>query len=595
LSLSASLAFLLISARPSGAAENRWNRLTSEHFEIYSSASPRSARDTLREFEQVRAFFLQVLGGIPGKPLPVRLVAFRSEKEYEPYRLNEFATAYYHPSAGRDYIVMSHSGAEIFPVAVHEYVHLLVRHSGLKLPPWLNEGMAELYSTLRPFGGKILVGDLIAGRYQALLREKWAPLATILAADASSPYYNEKSKAGSLYNEGWALTHMLCFRAEYRAGFGQLVKAISGGEDSTQALVRLYGPLSKIEKDLQAYLRGNSFQGALFAANIEKVSGEIPAEPLGDFDSGLMLADLINRPEKQAAYQAELERLMVMDPQRPEPYRELGYLAWRTSRRDEALRQFGKAFERGDRDATMLWDYGRLLEAGHGDEAMRVLSQLLSQDAGRMDVRLELADAQLRARQPTAALQTLAAVSTVTRVDAPRYFRIAVYAHLNNHDPKSAETVAKHALEQAKGDEDRAAAEQLMKLATQANASSVVREAQLPPEPSDTGRPALRRREAGPGQSEPPGPQASSLASASGRFVELDCRKEGTRLIVDTGEGKKAFLLRDPNTIVINAGSGGPVDLTCGVQKTPAKVAVGYEAPPADQAGVSGVVRTLAF
>ena len=190
------------------SAENKWIRLPSANFEMYTSANPRAARDTVREFEQVRGFFLQAFGGPPAKPVPVRLVAFGSASEYLPYRPNEFASAFYHPGADRDYIVMGHAGADVFPTAVHEYVHLLVRHANLTFPPWLNEGVAELYSTLRPLGNKILVGDLIAGRHRALLQDKWVPLATILSADHNSPYYNEKNKAGSLYNEGWALTQV---------------------------------------------------------------------------------------------------------------------------------------------------------------------------------------------------------------------------------------------------------------------------------------------------------------------------------------------------------------------------------------------------
>src|SRR3954467_12093963 len=91
------------------SAEPHWIRLNSANFEMYSSAGVRGARDTLKEFEQVRGFFMQALGGTPAKPVPVRLVAFGSAKEYEPYRLNEFAIAYYHQTADRDYIVMSHA------------------------------------------------------------------------------------------------------------------------------------------------------------------------------------------------------------------------------------------------------------------------------------------------------------------------------------------------------------------------------------------------------------------------------------------------------------------------------------------------------
>lgn len=593
-SVTFSLAFLVIFDHPSHGGDSRWIRLRSANFELCSSASQRSARDTIREFEQVRGFFLQAFGGLPAKAMPVRLISFGSAGEYEPYRLNEYATAYYHQTADRDYIVMSHSGAGTFPIAVHEYVHLLVRHSDLKLPPWLNEGVAELYSTLRPIGDKILVGDLIPGRRQALLYEKWVPLATILAANQASPYYNEKNKAGSLYNEGWALTHMLYFRAEYRPKFGQLLRSISQGEESAEALLNVYGrPVKQIEKDLQAYMRGSSFQGALVAAKLEKAFAEIPAEPMADFDVGLMFADLMYRRGKEAAQQAALERLAQQDPKRPEPYRGLGYLALRTGRREEATQEFGKAFERGDRDAKLLWNYGRLLEPSHEKDAIRVLSELLSQDAERTDVRLELAETQLRANQAMAALDTIRAIHTVTPADAPRLFRIAVYAHLRNGDQDSAKKTAKHFLDIAKTDEDRAAAELLVSQAAARNAEVEVG----PAEVTEGGKPRLRRVDPSAeskGLSRP-GPPPSERAWASGRFVELDCRGKQALMIIEAAAGRNIFLIENPDSVVITAGSDGPVAMACGAQKTPVKVEVGYDPPPANQAGVQGVVRTLAF
>jgi Flp pilus assembly protein TadD len=466
LCLTASFALLVVPVEPAHGADARWIRLKSANFEVYSSATVRNSRDTAREFEQVRGLLLQAFGGRPPLTAPVRLVVFGSAKEYQPYRLNEFATAYYHQTADRDYIVMSRTGADTFPVAVHEYLHLLVRHSGLQFPPWLNEGLAELYSTLRPVGDKILVGDLIPARYRALLEEEWVPLNTILSADRSSPYYNEKNRAGRLYNEGWALTHMLYFRAEYRPKFGELLRRISGGEESAQALEQVYGrPVAQIEKDLQRYLRGRSFQGVLVAAKLEKASEEIPVEPLADFDVRLMLADLLGRPGTEGQQQAELEQLARTDPKRPEPYRELGYLEWRAGRREEAVRQFGKAFDCGDRGATLLWDYGRLLEAAHGEDAIRVLSELLNQDPDRIDVRLELAEAQLRANQPKAALATAGSIRTIAPADTRRFYRVAVYAYVNSGDRRSALQAARHFRDLAKTDEDRAAADLLIRQA----------------------------------------------------------------------------------------------------------------------------------
>ena len=185
------------------AADAHWIRIQSPNFEIYSTASEGSTRDTLKQFEQARVFFLTALPVKDTKPLPLRIVQFSSDKEFQPYRMNEAATAYYKSGAERDMIVMSHGGVEHLPTSIHEYAHLVMRHAGFNLPPWLNEGLAEVYSTLKEYGGKISVGAPIDGRLAEIQRSKWIPLSVILAADHDSPYYNEKNKASSFYDEAW--------------------------------------------------------------------------------------------------------------------------------------------------------------------------------------------------------------------------------------------------------------------------------------------------------------------------------------------------------------------------------------------------------
>src|SRR5258706_15806566 len=82
-------------------ADPRWIRMPSGDFEIFSSAGEGDTRRTLQFFERVRAFFEQALGTSTGGADPVRIIVFGSKKEYEPYRMNEFATAYYTQVAGR--------------------------------------------------------------------------------------------------------------------------------------------------------------------------------------------------------------------------------------------------------------------------------------------------------------------------------------------------------------------------------------------------------------------------------------------------------------------------------------------------------------
>ena len=91
---------------PLSAAGPRWIRMPSADFEIYSSAGEGNTRETLQYFERVRSFFEQTMGASPAKLDPIRIIMFGSEKEFDPYRFNEVAGAYYTQAGGRDYIVL---------------------------------------------------------------------------------------------------------------------------------------------------------------------------------------------------------------------------------------------------------------------------------------------------------------------------------------------------------------------------------------------------------------------------------------------------------------------------------------------------------
>src|ERR1043166_7301618 len=189
------LTSFLLSFRSMATTSDPWLRMKSANFELFTTAGEPSGRDLIRHFEQVRSFFAQAFKIQGSAAHPAVVIAFRSEKEYEPYRPNQVAAAFFQGGPAHDFIVMQSASSENYPVAVHEYTHLLVRESNLRVPLWLNEGLAELYSNLEPQGSKIIVGKVIRGRAQPLMTEKWIPLRALLAVGHDSPLYNEKSRA----------------------------------------------------------------------------------------------------------------------------------------------------------------------------------------------------------------------------------------------------------------------------------------------------------------------------------------------------------------------------------------------------------------
>ncbi len=577
------------------AADPKWIRMKSDHFEMYSSAGERQTREMLKSFEQVRTFFLQLIPVTEEHPIPVRMVLFGSDKEYEPYKMNSFTAAYYLPGAEHDTIVMGRGGEDSKPIAIHEYTHLVLEHAGLKPPLWLNEGLAEVFSTMRPSGNKVMIGELLKGRMQEILINQWVPLPVILNVDHESPYYNEKNRAGMLYGEGWALTHMLMFEQRFAPKFDMLLGAIQKGETSDDAIARIYGmPISTLDQELQAYVRGDRFFARLYPTKLEKVEQELRAEPAEDFDVQVLLTELETRPGKEEEARKKLEGLLSQSPKRPEPWAQLGYMAWRRGNTSEAAADFEKAYELGDRSRRMLWDYGRMAEP---KSALRPLSDLLRAEPERTEVRVALAGAYIRNKQPGTAVATLSEAKTVTRPDAPGYFLTAAYAFVDLRDFEKARANLDRALPLVKDSPLQAEAQRmdefLKNLAEAKKRGQDVIVATGRDRP-DAGPPTLVRAAVAPPASprEPKVEIFPDLPSAEGLFVTFLC-DDRPKIVLLTSSGKKTFLIEDPGKIVVVGKAGGKVDLNCGDQ-TGVPLKVEYEQAPAGE-GLDGFVRKMLF
>jgi hypothetical protein len=252
----------------------------------------------------------------------------------------------------------------------------------------------------------------------------------------------------------------------------------------------------------------------------------------------------------------------------------LGYLAWRTGDSAEAKQDFGKAFALGGREPAMLWDYAKMLRGPDARAAIHVLSELLVKEPQREDVRMELAAEQLTAEDPGGALDTLKPVNRAAAEDAPRLFGILAHAQLDTRQFDAARESAEKLKQFARTDEEKYQADRILKfLDARANGAAPV--SSLEP-----GRPKIRRQDP-PKDAEP----VSDRKSVAGAFVMMDCSGQPPRIVVETSEGQKIFLVDDPNKVF-----GATVELTCGPQK---KDRVRVDFIPANQAGVDGLLRGL--
>jgi tetratricopeptide (TPR) repeat protein len=460
------LLLLLTLSAVSARAADRWTRLTTPHFELYTTAGEKKGRDLILYFEQVRSFFAQAAPVKGVTEFPTRIVVFRSDKQYKPYAPNEVAAAFYTQGRYRDYIVMGDADPEHLPMAIHEFMHLVIRHAGLKLPLWFNEGWADLYSTLKPMGSKAMVGDLIPGRVKTLRSEEWLSFEALTSVGLKSETYNEKNRAGIFYAESWALVHMLYLGHEYAPKFGSFAAALHRGKTAAEACQLVYGRSSaQVYMDLQAYLRRNRLFGAVFDTTLSKSEEEAEVSQATPFESDTVLADLLSVAGKHDQAAEAFRKLAAENPGKPEIAQSMGYLAWQNNDRDGARRQFEKAFAAGGRDPEMCFHLAMLeLETDQASaQALAALLRAVEVKPDYTDARLQLGLVQMNTHDYPAALASLRQIRKIDDDHAATLFNALAYVDMQTGNPDDARKQAEAALKWDRTDAEKQRTEQLIR------------------------------------------------------------------------------------------------------------------------------------
>uniref|UniRef100_Q01UR5 DUF1570 domain-containing protein n=1 Tax=Solibacter usitatus (strain Ellin6076) TaxID=234267 RepID=Q01UR5_SOLUE len=579
------LACLLLPACFS-APQDSWLKITSANFELYTTAGERSGRDLIKHFEQVRSFFTQAFGAHLAAARPARIIAFRNEKEYQPYRPGEFASAFYQPGAVHDFIVMSGASSEHYPVAIHEYTHLMIHQSGMDLPPWLNEGLAELYSSLGPRGAKILVGQVIPGRIQVLNSDKWIPLATLLNVDHNSPYYNEKSRAGMFYAESWALVHMLNLEPRYRPHLNALALALKDATPEA-AFAKAYGlRIDQIETALREYFHATTIHAELFNVQLPKSVDAPEIEAGAALPARIALAELDGNTRGRGDQARKAWEQLANDfPQSPEVEAGWAEFAWQQRKLDDSAAHFARAVTLGCKEESSLLLYARVLGYNRLDkDAAAVLQKAAALYPDSNEINLELGATLVRTASYGPALGALVSVKKVTTAaQAFRLYYNLAYAQYRLGDP-------------ARARESLAKAREFTKIPAEISSldhlgEAINRPTAAHPAADSDEAPRMVRRPPLPVKEEPETPAAPSIPQAEGTLENMEC---GTlaRLHVRIDGALKIFIIPDPTKVSIRNGAGEPVQLQCGPQSPHRALRLEYQAVPS-MPGVTGLVRTL--
>ena len=184
------------------------------------------------------------------------------------------------------------------------------------MPIWLNEGLAEYYSTFQvdEGGRRALVGRLIPSHLQLLNERRHMSIAELLAVETSSASYNEGERQTLFYAQSWALVHMLVSGAPNRASLlAKYSRLVADGTPSLDAWQQVFVN-QNISRELERYVSQEVMKGVAFRFDqsiplVRSYSSKVSA---GDAEA--LLGDLLRRVATAQDAAARFDKAMALQP-----------------------------------------------------------------------------------------------------------------------------------------------------------------------------------------------------------------------------------------------------------------------------------------
>ncbi|MDQ8196883.1 hypothetical protein QEH56_01925 [Pelagicoccus enzymogenes] len=375
--LSLALGFLC----PNLAAKSKWWKTEIEGMRVYSESSENRTRKLLAELSDARGTLDLLFPGLVQEgAMPLNVYIFKSRKSfsqvaplYDGKPNNSIVGLYLkHNYEGPSLIIVGEGETEqIRSTAFHEYVHHLLHQPGLKLPPWLDEGFAELFSTVvRKKDNKVVVGSTIPSSIYALQRHEPIPLKRFFRIQHSSHEYGSGSQETSVfYAQSWALTHFLMY-GENKLPENAFHKLFNRAKNGTpiyeEDLLELLGVnYAQLEQMLANYCKNGKFTQLVYGLPANPSVEDAALVPLSQGEIQLLYGSLLLvTRDAQEAY-PYLARASEALEQSTLAASFLGYQSMAQGRWSDATADLKRAIDLGGESPYLYLNYATSLLREH--------------------------------------------------------------------------------------------------------------------------------------------------------------------------------------------------------------------------------------
>lgn len=193
-------------------AERSWVEVRSPAFRVMSDAGIEQAEAFCEDAELFRAVVAKVTTARRADlRVPATIFVFASPASVQRFADRRWIAGLALPGM-RDSVALVFAGKiyamEGRSILFHEYVHLVMQNEDERLYPlWYDEGLAELFATLRIEDERVVIGDFPKIRKYAALRRNDVPIRRVVAARSLEGW--SPISIDTFYFHSWLLTHYL--------------------------------------------------------------------------------------------------------------------------------------------------------------------------------------------------------------------------------------------------------------------------------------------------------------------------------------------------------------------------------------------------
>ncbi|HYG11259.1 MAG TPA: tetratricopeptide repeat protein [Pyrinomonadaceae bacterium] len=346
------LLYVVSPAATATAAKDGWVGVRSPHYLLVGDTTESEIREVAIRFEQFRKAFSQLFpaSGLSSS-VPTTVVVFKdfdSYKQYRPLyqgRPTEFIS-YFQSGLDINYIALplDRDRESLYVKLFHESVHLLLDSRARRIPDWLNEGLAQYFSTFEfdLAANKNILGKPVAGNLALLRKNRLLPLANLFAVDRASADYNESERNGIFNAQSWALVHYLLTADNGRRQlqllrFIELTAAGAPFEKSFRQSFKV--GYETMEEELREYVRRENYR--VRNTQLEdhlSVVAELESLSLTSADAHYFLGDLLLHINRYDDAARELQKAIALNPGSAIAHASLGMVRVRQRQGAEARR-----------------------------------------------------------------------------------------------------------------------------------------------------------------------------------------------------------------------------------------------------------------